>query len=111
MEEARQNAITRPAILIRIKRLLAEIAGLTPQDIRADQELAKNPLNYTPPAKLALARPLNEAFEDLELTLKPIHTAACETVRDLRSLVEADLRLKGVEVIGMKLFGNLNDER
>ena len=32
-----------------------------------------------------------EAFEDLELTVKPIHTAACETVRDLRVLVEADL--------------------
>jgi hypothetical protein len=106
MEEDVQKAITRAAILIRIKRLLADIAGLTPRDIKADQELAKNPLNYTPPAKLGLARPLNEAFGDLELTVKPIHTAACETVRDLRTLVEADLTLKGVEVIGMKIFGN-----
>ena len=31
----REVDVSEPAILIRIKRLLADIAGLTPQDIRA----------------------------------------------------------------------------
>ena len=110
MEDTPRNRISRQAILIRIKVLLADIAGLTPRDIKADQELAKSPLNYAPPAKLGLARRLNEAFSDWALEVKPIHTAACVTVRDLRIAVESDLVARGVEVTGLGIFGNLSHE-
>jgi len=110
MNDTSRTSIARQAITLRIKQMLADIAGLDPADIRSDLELAKAPLNYTSPAKLALAPRLNQAFEDCGLDVGPAQTASSEFVRDLRIIVERELRASGVEVIGSRLFGNLPNE-
>ena len=53
----------------------------------------------TPDACLDAVKP---AYDDA--------VAACETVRDLRIVVESDLRNRGVEVTGIRIFGNLTNE-
>ena len=107
MPVAERERITRVEILIRIKRLLAEISGLQPSEVTADQHLAKDPLNYNSLSKLALAKRLGEEFSEWSLEIAPSETAACEVVRDLRLLVEIKLKEAGVEVAGIKIFGGL----
>ena len=101
------ESIARLEILIRIKRLLAEISGLQPGEVTADQNLAKDPLNYSSVSKLALAKRLGEEFSEWPLDISPAETAACEVVRDLRLLVEIKLKEAGVEVAGLRIFGGL----
>lgn len=64
MPEEEGKQITRVGILIRIKRLLAGISGLEPSEVRADQNLGKDPLNYTSVSKLALAKRLRDEFSE-----------------------------------------------
>jgi hypothetical protein len=107
MSATERERISRVEILMRIKRLLAEISGLRPGDFTADQHLAKDPLNYNNVSKLALAKRLGEEFFEWPLEISPTETAACEVVRDLRLLVEIKLKEAGVDVVGIRIFGGL----
>jgi acyl carrier protein len=107
MPEQPGSSIERREVLLRILRLLAEISGRSPDEIKVDFRLSDDPLNYSSSAKMALAGRLEALFEEFGMEIAPGETASCEVVRDLRILVERKMRDAGVEIAGLSIFQDL----
>ena len=77
--------ITRMGVYSRLKGLIAELKAIERRDIRADDEFAK--LGFTALGLRALARRINEVFEDVNVELAGDTVMAAGTLRELADKV------------------------